>query len=80
MDKYALLFTAHRYVTLEQCMTLTEQDLSAMGTDDDYDKQNLLNLAGRLEGRGEGAAVEELLVSIPHTLSYPSTCPVIPDK
>jgi len=66
LDKYAQQFTTHGYVTLDKCANLTEADLSLMGIDDNYDREYLLELAGRLEGRGERDVVQELLVSIPH--------------
>ena len=66
LGKYAQQFTSHGYVTLEQCVNLKQEDLSVIGVDSCYGRQELLELAGRLEGRGERDVVQELLVSIPH--------------
>ena len=74
LDRYAQQFTKNGYETLEQCMKLRSENLSDMGLGYLHIRR-LLDLAGRLEGRGEEAVVE-LLVSIPHTLSYPSSRPV----
>ena len=66
MDQYAQQFTTHGYVTLEQCVKLKRKDLSVMKIKNVGHRQKLLDLAGRLEGRGERDIVQELLVSIPH--------------
>ena len=66
LDQYAQLFTTHGYVTMEQCVNLKKEDLSVVGIEDSYDREYLLELAGRLKGRGDRDVVQELLVSIPH--------------
>ena len=66
LDQYAQQFTTHGYVTLEQCVNLNKEDLLVIGVHDDDDRQEFLELAGRLKGRGERHVVQELLVSIPH--------------
>ena len=66
LAQYAQQFTTHGYVTLDKCANLKEKDISLMGIDDDGDREELLELAGRLKGRGERDVVQKLLVSIPH--------------
>ena len=79
LERYAQQFMTHGYVTLDRCMKLKKDDLSVMGIDH-HDRQKLLDLAGHLKGRGEVAAVQELLVSIVHTLSYRLFGSILPDK
>ena len=69
-EKYARLFSANGYTTIEKCAQLAEEELIGVGITDDADRKYLLHWVGTLQGREEADIMREIPVSVLPTELY----------